>query len=443
MICCLLFCLIGCNTGPKESPSAPINGLSPYPLIEWWELVYFHVAKQRIKPPVASRIYAYLGIAIYQSAVHGMEGYISLEGQVNGLKNLPQPDDNLEYDWPTVIHSTLYLVVDELLSRSVHADENSFLVMRDKHLENRRSVISTEVFERSTNFGTRLSESLVEWIKEDQFDDTRFNTFYKLPSRIKHPERWEPTDINVEACEPYWSTLRPFVLQEEGACHTPPAINFSDDKESPFAEMVEEILEYDKNLTEEERDIALHWADDPGETATPPGHWTYIMNYAIKQSHLDMEQASAMYALTGIGIADAFIASWYSKYRVNLVRPKTFIRENYSDKKGWEPLVETPPFPEYTSAHAAVSQCAADILEGFLGADYTLTDSTHFQIGLDPRLITSFDAAAKEAGYSRLYGGIHYRFSIEAGFEQGSCVSARVLERIQLKNDDNQPYFGQ
>ncbi len=429
-------CLFSCkNETSHNANSVPTKDFSPELVIEWWELIYEMVAYERIKPPVASRVYAYLGVAVYESVLPGMPEYASMSSQIEHLGGLPVPDHSLSYDWPTVLVNTLYLVVDELFSRFIHTDENRFLNLRNKQLAACKLRLEPEVYERSVAHGLALSKALILWMQEDNFDDTRFYSFYTVPSRNIKFENWEPTDLNVVACEPYWSAVRPFVLKSGEQCHEELPVSFSTEKSSSFYKAVEEVLNYDRTLTEEQRDIAFHWADDPGETSTPPGHWTIIMNYAAKKSKLNLEEVAAMYALVGVGIADAFIASWYSKYKVNLLRPKTYIHDYFPNGEGWEPLVETPPFPEYTSAHAVVSTVASEILIKLLGENYTLMDSTHVRIGLPVREIKNFREAAFEAGMSRLYGGIHYKFSIDAGFRQGQCVVSQILKSIRLRRD--------
>ena len=210
---------------------------------------------------------------------------------------------------------------------------------------------------------------------------------------------------------------------------------FSMDTSSGFYKQTKEVYEYDKHLTEEERIIALFWADDPGETSTPPGHWIYIMNNMVNSTKMSLDKAAEMYGMAGVGIADAFVACWTTKYEINLVRPKTLIREHFGEP-GWEPYVETPPFPEYTSGHSNVSGSAATILTHLLG-EHPFVDSTHMIIGLEPRSFDSFWDAAEEAAWSRLYGGIHYKMAIERGLDQGKCVGEKVIESIKLKIDSN------
>ncbi len=429
-------CLFSCkNETSYNTKSVPTKDFSPDLVIEWWELIYEMVAYERIKPPVASRVYAYLGVAVYESVLPGMPEYVSMSSQIGHLEGLPMPDNSLRYDWSTVMVNTLYLVVDELFSRFIHTDENRLLKLKNKQLTICKSRLAPEIYERSVAHGLALSKALILWMQKDNFDDTRFYSFYTVPSRNVKFENWEPTDLNVVACEPYWSGVRPFVLESGEQCHEELPVAFSAEKSSPFYKAVEEVLNYDRSLTEAQRDIAFHWADDPGETSTPPGHWTIIMNYAAKKSELNLEEVAAMYALVGVGIADAFIASWYSKYKVNLLRPKTYIHDYFPDGEGWEPLVETPPFPEYTSAHAVVSTVASEILIKLLGENYNLMDSTHVRIGLPVREIKNFREAAFEAGMSRLYGGIHYKFSVDAGFRQGQCVVDKILKSIRLRKD--------
>jgi len=107
------------------------------------------------------------------------------------------------------------------------------------------------------------------------------------------------------------------------------------------------------------------------------------------------------------------------------VRPVTYIRRLIDPK--WEPLLITPPFPEYPSGHSTQSGAAAAVMAGLFGADFAFDDATHADEGLATRSFTGFGAAADEAAMSRLYGGIHYRRACETGLTQGACVGQLVL----------------
>jgi membrane-associated phospholipid phosphatase len=138
------------------------------------------------------------------------------------------------------------------------------------------------------------------------------------------------------------------------------------------------------------------------------------------------------YVRTAIALADGFISSWDMKYSTNMIRPETVINK-YLDE-AWEPLLQTPPFPEYTSGHSVISTAAATVLTEKFGPAFSFTDSTEKTYGLPVRSFPSFNAAASEAAISRLYGGIHYRQSIEEGAKEGRKVGELVLARLHTRN---------
>ncbi|MCU0354679.1 MAG: vanadium-dependent haloperoxidase, partial [Cytophagales bacterium] len=120
---------------------------------------------------------------------------------------------------------------------------------------------------------------------------------------------------------------------------------------------------------------------------------------------------------------------WDEKYRSVRVRPESTI--NQLMDKDWEPLLQTPPFPEYTSGHSVISNASAVVLTHLYGDNFAFTDSTEVQYGIPPRSFKSFQHAAEEASISRLYGGIHYRSAITAGTEQGRKVGELVVSKLQ------------
>jgi len=126
---------------------------------------------------------------------------------------------------------------------------------------------------------------------------------------------------------------------------------------------------------------------------------------------------------------DAFISCWDEKYRSNRIRPETFINR-YIDIK-WKPLLQTPPFPEYTSGHSVMSTATADVLTYLLGDGFAFTDNSEELFEIPARSFTSFRQAAAEAAISRLYGGIHYRDAIENGQQQGREIGTFIVGRLQ------------
>src|SRR5687767_12592256 len=157
-----------------------------------------------------------------------------------------------------------------------------------------------------------------------------------------------------------------------------------------------------------------------------------IVRGASRKIDADIMRSSEAYVRTAMAVADGFISSWDEKFRSIYIRPETAINA-YLDET-WQPLLQTPPFPEYTSGHSVISNAAATVLTDQFGDGFAFTDSTELEYGLPVRSFPSFEAAAAEAAISRLYGGIHYRRAIEQGVVQGRKVGDLVLARVKLRD---------
>jgi hypothetical protein len=213
-------------------------------------------------------------------------------------------------------------------------------------------------------------------------------------------------------------------MPDGAACPLPPPPAYSEEPDSAFMREATEVLEIRRGITEEQRAIARFWSDDPMLSPTPPGHWISIATLALDAQGADIERRAEVMAKLSVALADAFIGCWHEKFRWNYVRPVTAIRAHLDP--GFEPLLITPPFPEYPSGHSTQSAAAAEVLTDLFGDGFAFTDTTHDDDGLPARSFPSFRAAAEEAALSRLYGGIHFRSAIERGLEQGRCIGAHA-----------------
>ncbi|MAD30527.1 MAG: phosphatidic acid phosphatase, partial [Flavobacteriaceae bacterium] len=132
-----------------------------------------------------------------------------------------------------------------------------------------------------------------------------------------------------------------------------------------------------------------------------------------------------------------FISCWDEKWDTLIVRPETLINQFYDEE--WLPLLQTPPFPEYTSGHSVISRAAAVILTDIFGDNFAFTDTTELLYGLPERRYTSFIHASEEAAISRMYGGIHYMMAIEEGVKQGNTVGTFIVDNLKTVNKDALP----
>ncbi len=412
----------------QEAPlaqSAPAGAYDGGIARAWMARFVDMVAEEGLSPPEASRVYAYGALALYEAVQPGILLNDSLVGQVNGLDALPQPDPALTYDWPLVASSALHTVADGLFSAATPREPMNALFAAQQAL--RGEDVPFNAFNRSVAFGAELGEAVLAYASADNYALTR-DLAYTIPTG--DPAYWVPL-ADQTPMEPHWEILRPFGLTMAESCDVAPAVAYSADPESEFYAQANEVRIVVANLAETESEqatIARFWADDPGLTGTPSGHWVSIQNTLVGQLNLSLEQAAEMYALTNLAMADAFISAWESKYRYQMVRPITVIQSQMDPT--WDTVVGTPPFPEYPSGHSVASGAASTVLTHLFGN--IAFDDAGLAPGFAPRSFASFNAAAEEAAISRLYGGIHYRFSIDQGLEQGRCVGRQIIERLEL-----------
>ena len=162
---------------------------------------------------------------------------------------------------------------------------------------------------------------------------------------------------------------------------------------------------------------------------TPGGHWIGITAIATRKSNATFDETINAYTNVSIALFDAFISCWDEKWKSLVVRPETLINQ-YIDEE-WVPLLQTPPFPEYTSGHSVISRAAAIVLTKLYGGNFSFNDTTEMEYGLPARDFKSFKHASEEAAISRLYGGIHYMMAIDEGVKQGEKVGDYIAINLQ------------
>jgi hypothetical protein len=381
-------------------------------------------------PPVASRAFAYSGVALYEALVPGMPGYRTLAGQLTGLDPIPGASLGAHH-WPTVANAALASIIRRLFP-TAPAERRADIDMLERRLAREyRSTVPPGVFRRSVARGREVARHVFGWSRTDGGHAAYLDNFpaYSPPAG---PGLWTSTPPGfLPALQPYWGANRPFALGAGGRCMPGPPPAYSEEPSSAFDAEARACYEATTNLSSEGEAIALFWSDDPGVTSTPPGHSVSILTQVVDREELNLDVAAEAYAKVGIALADAFIVCWRTKYRYNLLRPVTYIQRLVDPS--WVPLLVTPPFPEYTSGHSVQSAAAAQVLTQMFGT-VRFTDHTHDARGLTPRSFGSFFEAAGEAALSRLYGGIHFTSAIERGLEQGRCVG-HLVGRLRFRRD--------
>jgi hypothetical protein len=388
-------------------------------------------------PPQASRVYAYATIAAYETLRQGDPTYRTLAGQVNGLTSVPAPDSGVQVYLPLAgVHA--FMTVGKALTFSRARMDSLRGAM---HQRFGRMGVRGPVFDSSVAYGERVAQHVLAWASKDHFPQTRGYAKYTVTTEAG---RWVPTPpAYMDGVEPNWARLRPFAMDSSSQFRPKQPHPFDMAAGSPFYLQAKEVYETGRHLTPEQRAIAAFWDCNPyvmnvrghamfaTKKITPGGHWMGIVGIATEKAGADLVQSAEAYARTAIALADGFISSWDEKYRSNLIRPETVINAHLDE--AWAPLLQTPPFPEYTSGHSVISTAAAAVLTDQFGDGFAFHDTTEVAYGLPARSFTSFNQAAAEAAISRLYAGIHYRMAIEEGALQGRRVGEHVARRIRTR----------
>ena len=459
--------LVGCSGRPATDPRL---------VAEWMRTLYGAVRVERLSPPVASRLFAYATTGLYAGMAAAEPALPLIEGRLNGLPALPKGERGESYD-PTVTALAAERTILDSLFRDGLATTRAQLARLSDSLVTARVARGINQAERtrSEDLGRRTGLAIIAWSHGDGFDSTRGRPYVApvgpglwvndSPANVFTPQNLSgvsqlvvpsnptnamgpggasdrglildrtkragrttlPAANMAGVTEPYWGHNRPFTLKSWDECPAPAPPAYAPTPGTPLYEEARQVYEVNKRLTPEQRTIALYWADNGGETGTPAGHWLSIAGQMVSEKHLTAEQGAWLAAQTSLSLADAFIAAWGFKFKLNVIRPRTFIRATMDST--WEPAIPTPPFPEYLSGHSTVSAAAAATLTGVLGA-VAFDDSTSITIGHAVRKFSSFRAAADEAGVSRIYGGIHYPSANVDGAALGRCIASKVLGRF-------------
>ncbi len=393
-------------------------------LVTWHRLVLELVRHTATySPPVASRAFAYLGVTAHEVLAGSNPALISLGGQLNGLAALPRALGQI--DPAVALHSALSAATLELFGNTGPTGQRAHAALTEKLGLLAGDGLDAAAAAQSAAHGAVVAGHVLAWAAADggaKIDNMGFPRDYTPGT---DPQDWVPTSLVRQQQAPLlpdWGKVRPFAMRGSTTCTIPAPPAYDEAPGSAFYQAALEVRDVVANLTDEQRLIARFWSDDPMLTPTPPGHWISILLDIADRDALPVERLAPALARLGVAQADAFIACWASKYEYNLLRPVTYIRRLLDPK--WEPILNTPPFPEYPSGHSTQSGAAATVLTAIFGENFAFDDATHEADGLPVRSFSSFWAAAEEAGISRLYGGIHYRFGVTGGLEQGRCVGA-------------------
>ncbi|HEX6181075.1 MAG TPA: vanadium-dependent haloperoxidase [Chitinophagaceae bacterium] len=394
--------------------------------IKWLNM---QVKQMREYPPTIgnvlySRHYAYSGIALYEAVVPGMSSYQSIASQLNGLTGVPKVVAGVDYHWAASANAALAAMNRALFPNATDANK-ALINQLETDLQNGyANEVDAATLERSVMFGKAIADAVFQWAETDGYK--LVNDAYTPPAATTGGKYWTPPSPMPVHSLPYFGNIRPLISGSgNGADPGPPEYD-------KLAEMTTEVINAKPATNTNEYNTAFWWRDFPG-TSTP-GHYVSILRQVLQKQQPSLDVAALAYALGGITVMDITISTWQAKYKYLLARPF-----NYDDEMG-QPFTALlgAPHPEYPAAHASLSLANAEAMTTVFGDNFSYTDSTFNGlvtpqgITLGPRAYDSFREAGEEAGWSRLYGGIHYKKSIEVGFSQGKKVADNIKSTLKF-----------
>jgi hypothetical protein len=428
LLSCVFLLITGCHK-KKEAKLSDVDILYQNQDLLTQVIIY-----DVFTPPVANRIYVYSSLASYEAIRFSKEGAASIAERLKGFGKMPQPVKGKKYNYTLAATKAFFTVVRNVKVFSVDSLKNYEESVYNNFKEN----LDDSTYLRSIAFGDTIGKTILARAKTDGYLQSRGKSKY-LGSN--DAGKWRPTPPDyMDGVEWCWNTMKPMVMDSVSEFMPPRPPQFSKDTNSFFYKSVMEVYTINKTLTEEQKIIARYWDDNPfvvehsghmmfaNKKITPGGHWMGIAAIAARQTKADAVKTAFTYAMTSIALYDAFISCWDEKYRSSFIRPVTVINE-WIDP-GWTPFLQTPPFPEYTSGHSTITRSAAVVLTKLYGEHFAFQDTSDLRyIGLQ-RHFDSFVQAADEASISRVYGGIHYRFSVDQGADAGRKVGELIIKKL-------------
>jgi len=374
-------------------------------------------------PFVSGRAFAYIGIGFFESVQPGIKGGSSFGPKLFEMPAMPKPDHSKEYLWSASANAALASLFKLFLANLSAADKVSIDANELVIYNQLKLTTSEEILKRSEAFGRSIATAIWGWSTTDNFSITS-GTYTSL----NEPWAYVSTPPNFPtAVGDNLQYSRPLLKFSLDATAPPIPVPYSEDPNSAFYKAALEVHDLGGTLTgtPANKATANWWADagGPGVGLPAPYHILSVITSVLESQHSGLAKAAEVYAKTGIALKDAPIIVFRAKYHYNLLRPITYIRRHID--ANWLSHLTTPPYPEYSSGLVGFYGPITQVLINEFG-DIPVTDNTYGWRGDPARQYSSLSQLRLEAAFSRIYGGIHYRFTQLTSINMGIDLATEI-----------------
>jgi membrane-associated phospholipid phosphatase len=391
--------------GRAARDEARLRARSRESAVDPWLPFAMQFVSERVKnPPVSSRAYGYVSVAMHDAAVASAYWkYRYRRKRPAGDPLISAPDEPsypssyaaiagagsrvLAYLFPEAPRVRLEAQAEDVADLRVAAGVN--------HPSDARAGLA---------LGRGVAERVIAHAKRDG------STRKWDGKRPRGRGYWDPPPGSLaRPVEPLAGTWGTWVMKDGSQFRAPPPPKFGSPK---FLAEARELVRIRENLTPQQKRIATFWAGGQG-TPLPAGVWDQVMLEYVRGKGLSVPEQTRVFALLNVAMADAGVASWDTKFTYWNPRPLNGVRDSGVDRD-FKPFLDTPFFPAYVSGHSTYSGAAEEVLAHLFPEDADL-----------------FRTKAREAGISRLYGGIHWRSDNTHGLRMGRKVGRLVVRHAQ------------
>ena len=389
----------------------------------WFNLLTDITKTKPYNPPPTLRIFAYSGIALYESVVPGMPSYQSMYKHLTG--NSIEVDKKKDYYWPACANAAIARIASKIIQNYPSPDLVPLQALEDSLNRSFQLQATYEQLRISNEFGRHVADVIYEWSKKDGTlnpDESLAACPAYVPLTGKG--NWVPTPpAFLPAAGACQGSLRTFIPNIANAVLPPPHPAYSTDVSSDFYKAANQVYEASMEFPINDLLLVNNWRDWVGVNYGPPAHMLRLATGIIAKEKTNLEDASVLFAKQTMAAFDAIAAAANAKFHYALLRPITYIRDVIG-QKDWNAVYATPQLPSYCSFQS-LQASTVEIFERFYGKNYALVDSVHKSL-YDTWSYPSLDALLYDIGKSALKAGTYFKFSVDAGITQGRRVGAMI-----------------